>query len=168
MDALRRLIVLVAAMVMTLLQTIPAVADAAAPPRIEARSASMMAVGIVHGDRMSIRISRLQDNAPVHDAALTVLLRGTAHPTVAQTDGSYTLQTKDLEVPGTAAIVFQVTVGAEREDLKGEVAVAADQEPTQDKNGARQLGWWVLNFAVCIGFLMLLSRRRKAAKDVES
>jgi hypothetical protein len=33
-----------------------------------------------------------------------------------------------------------------------------------DKNGARQIWWWVLNFAVCIGFLMLFSRRRKAAR----
>jgi hypothetical protein len=36
--------------------------------------------------------------------------------------------------------------------------------PPEDKNTARQLGWWVLNFAVCIGFLWLVSRRRKSAK----
>jgi hypothetical protein len=41
--------------------------------------------------------------------------------------------------------------------------VAAAGAP-QDKNTARQLWWWVLNFGVCIGFLYLISRRRKRAR----
>jgi len=138
-------------------------ADEPAAPRIEARSANLLAVGIVHGDRMSIHLSRLIDNAPVRDAVLTVLLRGIVHPTVAEADGSYTLQTKDLDVPGAASVQFQVMQGQARDDLKGELVVAAGPTKPEDKNSARQLWWWVLNFAVCIGFLLLISRRRKAA-----
>jgi hypothetical protein len=138
-------------------------ADEPAVPRIEAHSANLMAVGIVHGDRMSIHLSRLVDNAPVHDAVLTVLLRGIVHPTVAEADGSYTLQTKDLDLPGAASVEFQVTQGTAREDLKGTLPAAAGSAKPEEKNSARQLWWWVLNFAVCIGFLMLISRRRKAA-----
>lgn len=138
-------------------------ADPPAAPRIEARSSNLLAVGVVHGDRMSIHLSRLIDNAPVHDAALAVLLRGTVHPAVAEADGSYTLLTKDLEVPGSASIEFQVTEGAAREDLKGALLIADGSSKPDAKNSARQLWWWVLNFAVCIGFLMLWSRRRKAA-----
>jgi hypothetical protein len=137
-------------------------ADEPAVPRIEARSANLMAVGIVHGDRMSIHLSRLVDNAPVRDAVLTVLLRGMVHPTVAEADGSYTLQTKDLDLPGSASVEFQVMQGTAREDLKGTLPAAGTAKP-EEKNSARQLWWWVLNFAVCIGFLMLISRRRKAA-----
>jgi hypothetical protein len=33
---------------------------------------------------------------------------------------------------------------------------------------ARQMWWWALNFAVCIGFLMLWSRRRKARQEQEA
>jgi len=131
--------------------------------RIEARSTSLLAVGIVRDDRMSIHLSQLLDNAPVRDAVLTVWLRGTAHPTVAETDGSYTLETKDLKVPGTASVEFRVVRGQGREDLKGALLVADGQPKPEEKNSARQLWWWVLNFAVCIGFLMLISRRRKSA-----
>jgi len=141
-----------------------ATTDAATPiPRIEARSADLLAVGIVRGDKMVIHLSRLLDNAPVQAASLTVLLRGTVHPTVAEADGSFTMQSKDLELEGAAAVVFQLVQGDVHEDLKGTLDIAGSPDKAEDKNSARQLGWWVLNFAVCIGFLMLLSRRRKAA-----
>jgi hypothetical protein len=122
-------------------------------------------VGLVHGDRMTIHLSRLIDNAPVRDAAVTLVLRGAAHPTTADTDGSYTLQTKDLTLPGAAAVEFQVAQAGARESLKGTLQIAADAAQPENKNSARQLWWWVLNFAVCIGFLWLYSRRRKAADD---
>jgi len=132
-------------------------------PRLEARSATLLAVGIVHDGRMSIHLSRVIDNAPVRDAVLTVLLRGVVHPTIAEADGSYTLETKDLGLPGSASVVFQVAQGDAREDLKGALQIADSPLKPEEKNSARQLWWWVLNFAVCIGFLMLISRRRKAA-----
>ena len=146
-------------------QSLPAYAASAetpAVPRVEARSADLLAVGVVDADRMSIHLSRLIDNAPVRDAAVTVLLRGVAHPATAEADGSYTLQAKDLTLPGAAAVEFQIVGPGAQETLKGTLqSAAADQ--SEAKNGARQMWWWVLNFAVCIGFLLLLSRRRKAA-----
>ena len=142
---------------------LPAV-PASAATRIEARSATLLAVGIVHDDQMAIHLSRLLDNAPLRDAALTVVLRGVVHPTVAEADGSYTLQTKDLRLPGSAAVIFQVAAGGVREELKGALLVTADPSKPEEKNASRQLAWWVLNFAVCIGFLMLWKRRRKPAE----
>jgi hypothetical protein len=144
-----------------------AAADTAAPAkpaaRVEARSADLLAVGIVHDDRMVIHLSRTSDNAPVRDAALDVLLRGVVHPTTAEADGAYTLQSKDLALPGAATLVFQVSQPGAHEDIRGTLDVAGPAPKEEDKNSARQLGWGVLNFAVCIGVLMLLSRRRKAA-----
>jgi hypothetical protein len=137
-------------------------AGASGTARVEARSASLLAVGIVQGNLMSIHLSQLQDNAPVRDAILTVWLRGIEHPTVAEADGSYALQTKDLDVPGTASVEFRVAQGQSREVLKGALLIGAGDPKPEEKNSARQLWWWVLNFAVCIGFLMLLSRRRKS------
>jgi len=135
-----------------------------ASTRVEARSADLLAVGVVQDDRMSIHLSRLLDNAPVRDVAVTVLLRGVAHPTTAEADGGFTLQTPDLRLPGTAGVEFQVAGGAAHETLKGALQVAAGAGKADDKNSARQLWWWVLNFAVCIGFLWLMSRRRKSAQ----
>jgi hypothetical protein len=136
-----------------------------ASPRVEARSADLLAVGLVHDDRLTVHVSRLIDNAPVRDAVVTVVLRGVAHPTIAETDGSYTLQTKELTLPGAAAVDIQVAQTAAQESLKGTLQIAAGTGQSDNKNTARQLWWWVLNFAVCIGFLWLFSRRRKAAKS---
>ncbi len=140
-------------------------ANGPADSRVEARSADLLAVGVVHGDRMSIHVSRLTDNAPVRDAVVTVSLRGVTHPAVAEADGSYEVEATDLAVPGTAAVVFEIVQsGGARFDLPGTLEVASGRVP-DEKNGARQLWWWVLNFAVCGGFLMLLSRRRQRAPD---
>ncbi len=130
--------------------------------RVEARSPDLLAVGTVQGDRMAVHLSRILDNAPVGNAGLAVMLRGTTHPAVAEADGSYSIQTPDLQLPGPASIEFLVTVGDKREELKGTLA-AAGADPPGDKNSSRQLGWWVLNFAVCIGFLWLWSRRKSSA-----
>ena len=69
-------------------------ADEPAATRVEARSENLLAVGIVRDDRLVVHVTRVVDNAPVRDAVVTVLLRGIAHPTVAEADGGYTLQTK--------------------------------------------------------------------------
>ncbi len=139
-------------------------AEAPAVPRVEAHSADFLAVGVVHGDTMSIHVSRPADNAPVRDATITVVLRGTPHAATAETDGSYSLQTKDLALPGAAAVEFQVVEGTARASLKGTLDVADTGGGSEDKNNARQLWWWVLNFGVCFGILWLISRRRKAAQ----
>jgi hypothetical protein len=136
---------------------------APAPARFEARSADLLAVGLVQDERMSIHVSRLLDNAPVRDAGVTVLLRGVAHPATAEADGSFTLQTPDLQLPGKAVVEIQIAQAAAHETLKGTLQVDAGEGAAEEKNSARQLWWWVLNFAVCIGFLWLISRRRKSA-----
>jgi hypothetical protein len=142
-------------------------ADAPPAARVEAHSAEFLAVGVVHNDKMSIHLSRPLDNAPVRDALVTVVLRGTPHPTTAEADGGYSLQTPDLTLPGAAVVEFQVSQGAARASLKGTLDIAGAADRGEDKNGARQMWWWVLNFGVCFGVLWLISRRRKQAKASE-
>ncbi len=142
----------------------PPPAESGQAARVEARSPDLLAVGTVRGGRMTIHVSRILDNSPVRNAVVTVVLRGMAHPATAEADGSYSLETPDLSLPGAASVQFQVVQGAASEELKGMLRVADAAGPAEDKNGARQLGWWVLNFAVCIGILWLW-RRRKAQKS---
>jgi hypothetical protein len=136
-----------------------------AAARVEARSADLLAVGVVHGDKMSVHLSRSADNAPVRDAALGVVLRGNTYAAIAEADGSYSFQAKDLTLPGAAIVEFQVAQAAAHESLKGTLDVARPAEGSDSQSNARQLWWWVLNFAVCFGILWLISQRRKAAKD---
>jgi hypothetical protein len=137
-------------------------ADTPALPRVEARSSDLVAVGVVRGDTMSIHISRIADNAPVRDAVITVILRGVSHPATAETDGGYSLHTQDLTLPGAAAVDFHVAQGAAEQSLKGTLDITAGQGGSEDKNSARQLWWWVLNFAVCGAAFWLFSRRKSA------
>jgi hypothetical protein len=157
-------LVRVAALAAWVIGAAPRAAEPPGPARVEARSDDLLAVGLARGDKLTLRLSRLIDNAPVRDAAVTVTLRGVAHPATAEADGSFTLQTKDLAIPGAATIDFQVAQAAGSETLKGTLQVAAGAGSSNDRNSARQLWWWVLNFAVCIGFLWLFSRRRKTAQ----
>ena len=138
---------------------------AAAPARVEARSAQLLAVGTVQGERMTIHLSRLEDNAPVRDAEVALVLRGATHPATALADGGYAVVTPDLALPGAAAVRIEVTSSGTRQDLAGTLQSAAAPASTEDKGSSRQLGWWVLNFAVCIGFLWLWQRRRRHAPD---
>lgn len=138
-------------------------ADAPTIARVEAHSNDLLAVGVVHGDNMIIHISRPADNAPVRDAVVTVVLRGTVHPTTAESDGSYSLQSKDLALPGTATVDFQVDRAGAKESFRGSLNVGAQDGPLDDRNNSRQLWWWVLNFAVCGAAVWLFTRRRKAA-----
>jgi hypothetical protein len=131
---------------------------------VEARSADMVAVGVVHDDRMSIHVSRIADNAPIRDAVITVVLRGMPHPATAETDGSYSLQTPDLKLPGAAAVDFEISAGPAHQSLKGTLDVAGAGGAADERNANRQLWWWVLNFGVCGAAVWLFSRRRKAAK----
>jgi hypothetical protein len=160
----RRTIRAVGALILIGSMAASAAAPEAAVPRIEARSADLLAVGTVEGDRMTIHLSRILDNAPVRDAVVSVELRGTTHATTAEADGSYSLQSSDLHLPGTASMRLQVARGDVREDLKGILQIGEASAKPEEKNSARQFGWWILNFAVCIGFLMLWRRRRGAER----
>jgi len=138
----------------------------AAVTRVEARSAQLLAVGTVHGERMTIHLSRLDDNAPLRNAEVVLVLRGATHPATALADGGYAVATPDLALPGAAAVRIEVTAGGTRQDLEGTLQpAAATGAATEDKGSSRQLGWWVLNFAVCIGFLWLWQRRKRHDPD---
>ncbi len=142
-----------------------AAAEPAGEPRIEARSASYLLVGLVHGQSMSVHVSRLFDNAPVRDAQVTVLLRGREYPTTAQVDGGYTLTAEDLALPGSAAVEIRVAHGGKQESMHATLQTPEGAGKDEDKSGIRQYAWWVLNFGICIGALLLYSRRSKSPES---
>ncbi|HUX74332.1 MAG TPA: hypothetical protein VMV25_10630 [Steroidobacteraceae bacterium] len=142
-----------------------ATAPAPAPARIEARSTHYLLVGVVQGDSMSIHVSRRLDNAPVADAAVTAALRGKTYAATAESDGGYSFHAADLNLPGSAAIRFEVAEAGVTERLLATLRVNAPAPGGKSTNGARQLGWWILNFAVCLGLLALIARRRKNAQS---
>lgn len=151
------------ALLLALLWLSAAMAAAPAAPRIESKSGDLRAVGVLQGERLSIHISRLDDNVPLKDAQVAVTVRGTRHAAVAEADGGYSVTAKDLALPGAAAVEFEVTAGTVHEVLKGTLEVEAGSAAEGDSGSARGTYWWVLNFGVCIAFLWLFSRRKKSA-----
>ena len=141
-----------------------AVADATALARVEAKSPSFLAVGVVQGGQMSIHLSRLVDNTPVHDASVEMAMRALKFTAVAQTDGSYRIKSPELAAAGPAVVAFTVTQNGHVEKMSGNLEGAETSKKLADNGQLRQMLWWVLNFAVCIGFLVLYSRRSKAAE----
>jgi len=142
-----------------------AAADTPTGPRIEARSASFLLVGVVHGESMSVHVSRLLDNSPVRDAQVTLLLRGREYPATAQVDGGYTIGAKDLALPGSAAIEFRIAQAGAQESVQATLQTAESGGKEDEKSGIRQYAWWVLNFGICIGALVLYSRRSKSSES---
>jgi len=142
-----------------------AAADAQAAPRIELRSPQYVLVGLLHGDSMSVHVTNALDNAPVHDAALTAYLRGARYPLSAQVDGSYLMVAKDLALPGSASIEFEIKRGTELARLRGSVQSREADGKGAEQNNVRQYAWWVLNFAVCITAYVLFTRRRKTEES---
>lgn len=140
-------------------------ADPADTPRIEARSASYLLVGLVHGDSMNLHVSRLLDNTPVRDAQVTVVLRGRTYPATAQVDGGYAVSAQDLTLPGAAAVEFQIAQGNVRESVHAELQASMRTTKEDGQSGIRQYAWWILNFGVCIGALVLYSRRSKKSES---
>jgi hypothetical protein len=141
-----------------------AAADPPPEPRIEARSASYLLVGLVHGESMTVHVSRLLDNSAVRDAQLTLLLRGREYPATSQVDGGYAVDAKDLALPGSAVLEFRVVQGGAAENLRATLQTP-ERGKEDDKSLIRQYAWWVLNFGVCIGALMLYSRRSKKSES---
>ena len=134
---------------------------AAAPARVVAASADYRLVGLLRGDTLSMHVSRVLDGAPVTDAVVSVEFRGRSYPATATVDGGYSISTPQLAIAGPAAFAFEIRTGDATQTLRG---VLTGAPKTGSGHGrVRQLFWWVLNFSVCIGFLALLSRRRKRA-----
>lgn len=127
--------------------------------RIELRSTEYLLVGLAHGDSMSVRLTNALDNSPVHDAQLTAYLRGGTYPLSAQVDGSYLMVAKDLSLPGSASIEFEIKRDSELARLRGTLQTPDAKVP--DQNNLRQYAWWALNFAVCTAAYVLFTRRRK-------
>ncbi len=100
------------------------------------------------------------DNTPVRDAVLTAIFRGKQYPLTAQLDGGYAFTSKTLALPGSAAIEFKIAEAGAVESVVGTLQIAAPGGRRPGQSGARQLGWWALNIGVCIGFLLLIARRR--------
>jgi hypothetical protein len=113
-----------------------------------------------HG--LSLQVTRNSDHRPLAaQGSITATLDGHSVPVTAQSDGTYLVSTR-AESGGAHALGVVVSHDGIRELLTGTVTVPQQQGSTLDElEGHGMFAWWVLNIAVVLIAVMVISRRRR-------
>jgi hypothetical protein len=127
---------------------------------IVARSAllTLSAVPADHG--LSLRVARNGDHRPIVDpGSVTATLDGHSVPVTAQPGGTYLVSMR-AETGGNHSLGVVVSHDGIRELLSGTVTVPQQRSALEVLEGHGMFAWWVLNIAVALIAVMVISRRR--------
>ena len=126
-----------------------------------ARSAQLTVTAAPSDDSLALRIARVSDHrlivGPGH---VTATLDG--HPVAlgAEPNGTWVLSTRG-ENGGAHSLGITVTHDGIRELLTGTVTVPQRRSALDFLQGHGMLAWWVLNIAVVLIAVLVISRRRR-------
>ncbi len=118
----------------------PAVAlGAAGLPRLITSSESYELVAVLEGERLAIYLDRFEDNAPVTDANITVMVDD--EPAVAQPsgDGTYSIASKLFSRRGLVELVFDIKAKDGDDLLIGKLTVPGS---VRDARSPEALPWY--------------------------
>jgi hypothetical protein len=127
---------------------------------IVARSAllTLSAAPADHG--LSLQVARISDHRPIiGPGGVAVTLDGHSVPVTAQPDGSYLISTR-AQSGGAHSLGVVVTHDGIRELLTGTVTVPQQRGALDVLEGHGMFAWWVLNIAVVLIAVIVISRRR--------
>jgi hypothetical protein len=109
---------------------------------------------------LSLRAARISDHRPIVGAGnLTVTLDGHSVPVTAQPDGTYLASLRD-QSGGAHSLGVVVSHDGIRELLTGTVTVPQQRSTLEVLEGHSMFAWWVLNIAVVLIAVLVISRRR--------
>jgi hypothetical protein len=125
-----------------------------------ARSA-LLSLTVAPADHaLALRISRIPDRRPiVGPGHVTVTLDGHSVPVIAQPDGTYVISTRD-QSGGAHSLNVVVSHDGIRELLTATVTVPQQRSTLELLQGHGMFAWWVLNIAVVLIAVLVISRRR--------
>lgn len=147
--AIRPLVILVAALVATAMQT--SVADAHAghdhgpnievsasvAPRFEAASDDFEVLGVLKGSDIVLTLDRFRTNEPITTAKIEATINGEAATVAAAADDTYKISSPALGKPGRAEVLLTIQAGTVSDLLAGVIEVpGAVAAPT------RSIAWW--------------------------
>lgn len=128
---------------------------------VVARSALLTLTAAPSDHSLALQVSRISDHRPiVGPGKVTATLDGRAVPVTARADGTYLLSTRDQSA-GTHPLSVVVSHDGIRELLTGTVTVPQQQSFFDMLQGHGMLAWWVLNIAVVLIAVIIISRRRR-------
>jgi hypothetical protein len=125
-----------------------------------ARSA-LLTLSAAPGDHgLSLQVTRNSDHRPiVTPGSITVTLDGHSVPVTAQPGGTYLIPMR-AESGGAHALGVVVSHDGIRELLTGTVTVPQQRSMLDELEGHGMFAWWVLNIAVVLIAVIVISRRR--------
>jgi hypothetical protein len=125
-----------------------------------ARSALLALTAVPSDQSLTLQVSRLADHKLIAGAGhITVTLDGHEVPVTAQAGGSYLISTRG-EDAGAHSLSVVVSHDGIRELLTGTVTVAPQRSALETLESHGMSAWWVLNIAVVLIAVLIISRRR--------
>lgn len=138
-------------------------AATSAPPNdstIVARSAALTLTAARSDHALALQVARTSDHRLIAGPGnLTVTLDGHGVPVMARPDGTYVISTRNQSA-GTHSLDVVVSHDGIREILTGKVTVPQQQSVMDMLQGHGMAAWWVLNIAVVLIAVLIISRRR--------
>lgn len=125
-----------------------------------ARSALLTLTASPADHALALQVVRTSDHQPVVGPGnVTVTLDGHSVPVTAQSNGSYLMSTGD-ESGGAHSLSVVVSHDGIRELLTGTVTVPQQRSALEVLQEHGMSAWWVLNIAVVLIAVLIISRRR--------
>ena len=128
---------------------------------IVARSALLTLTAAPLDHSLALQVSRISDHRPiVGPGNVTATLDGHGVPVTARPDGTYLISTGEQSA-GAHALGVVVSHDGIRELLTGTIRVRQQRSTLDMLQGHGMLAWWVLNIAVVLIAVLVISRRRR-------
>ena len=125
-----------------------------------ARSAQLTLSAVPADHGLSLQVARVSDRRPINGTgSVTVTLDGHGVPVTAQPDGSYLISTR-TQSGGAHTLDVVVSHDGIREVLSGTVTVPQQRSALDVLESHGMSAWWVLNIAVVLIAVIVISRRR--------
>ncbi|HEV2269938.1 MAG TPA: hypothetical protein VGR92_10785 [Steroidobacteraceae bacterium] len=138
-------------------------ATTSAPPHgasIVARSAVLTLSAAQSDHSLALQVARASDHRLIAGPGnVTATLDGHNVPVTARPDGTYVISTRDQSA-GAHSLDVVVSHDGIRELLTGKVTVPQQQSVFEMLQGHGMFAWWVLNIAVVLIAVLVISRRR--------
>src|SRR6516164_1615519 len=110
---------------------IPAAGATPSLPRLATGSEVYELVAILDRERLTIYLDRFDDNSPVTDATLTVLVEGEQVPAEATPNGTYVATSQRFNARGSIELVFDIRASAGADLLIGKLFLPASPSFTE-------------------------------------